>query len=160
MDGLIRTLLVWLLALAIPAQASAAATMAFCGPKHHGDVAVAVAVADAVAVAQADHTAAPAGHDHHGAEAGMAHEHSGAHDALTASPGPGEHSSAAQAKAGSADTHKCNVCGSCCSTGALMSTLPALPVVEATAATFSPVAATVDPFSAGGPDRPPRTARV
>ncbi len=160
MAVLIRTLLVWLLALAVPAQATAAATMAFCGPKHHGDVGAAVTVADAAKVALADHAAAPASHDHDGAQAGMAHEHPGVDDALPVPPGPGEHGGAAQAKAGSADTHMCNVCGSCCSTGALMSTLPALPVVEATATTFSPVAATVDPFSAGGPDRPPRTALV
>ena len=36
MDVLIRTLLIWLLMLAIPAQGVAAAAMAFCGPKHHG----------------------------------------------------------------------------------------------------------------------------
>ena len=35
-------MLVWLLVLAVPAQAIAAVTMAFCGPNHHtGGVAVA-----------------------------------------------------------------------------------------------------------------------
>ena len=40
---LIRTLLIWLLALAIPAQGAAASTMAFCGAGHHGGTAAATA---------------------------------------------------------------------------------------------------------------------
>jgi len=36
MGLLVRTLLIWLLVLAVPAQGAAAATMAFCGPNHHG----------------------------------------------------------------------------------------------------------------------------
>ena len=31
-----RTLLVWLIVLALPVQGASAATMAFCGPAHHG----------------------------------------------------------------------------------------------------------------------------
>ena len=145
MDLLIRALLIWLLALAIPAQGVAAATMAFCGPNHHGG--------DAAAPAQ-HATAASHLHGDVGAtEAAVAHEHPRADASPPAAADPGLSS---KAKVGSAVQHKCNVCGSCCSTGALMSALPTLPAADAASTTFSSVVATVDPFAADGPDRPPR----
>ena len=107
MSRMVRMLLIWLLALAIPAQGVAASTMAFCGPKHHGGVAAAAA-----------DLAATASHVHGGLEAAAAHEHPRA-DANT--PVAGEPGVSAKAKVSSADQHKCSVCGACCSTGALMS---------------------------------------
>lgn len=46
MSVLLRTLLTWLLALAVPTQGFAASTMLFCGPAHHGSKAVLNATAD------------------------------------------------------------------------------------------------------------------
>lgn len=146
MPLLIRTLLLWLLVLAIPAQGVAASTMAFCGPKHHGGVAAAAA-----------DLAATASHVHGGLEAAAAHEHPRA-DANT--PVAGEPGVSAKAKVSSADQHKCSVCGACCSTGALMSAVPTIVAANAASTAFSTVVAAVDPFAAEGPDRPPRILLV
>jgi hypothetical protein len=146
MDLLIRTLLIWLLVLAIPAQGVAAATMAFCGPTHHGGV----------TAAKGD-LAATAGHVHGGLEGKVAHEHP---SAGTDAPSADELEASTTAKIGSADQHKCNVCGACCSTGALMSSVPTLLAADAASTVFSTVVATVDPFAADGPDRPPRSLLV
>ena len=143
---LIRTLLIWLLVLAIPAQGVAASTMAFCGPKHHSGVA-------GVAADQA----ATSGHVHRGLQATVAHEHLGADANVPVADEPGV---SAKAQAGSADQHSCNVCGACCSTGALMSAVPTMPAVNVASTAFSSVAATVDAFAADGPDRPPRILPV
>lgn len=146
MSLLVRTLLIWLLVLAIPAQGVAAATMAFCGPKHHGGVAAASAG-----------LAATAGHVRGGLEATVAHEHPRADTNAPVADDPGV---SAKAKIGSADQHKCNVCGACCSTGALMSAVPTVVAADAASTAFSTVVATVDPFAADGPDRPPRILLV
>ncbi len=144
MDLLIRTLLIWLLVLAIPTQGVAAATMAFCGPIPHGGA----------TAMPADHAAA-AGHEHvHGGlEATVSRDHP--RTDIPALAGD-EHGVPAKAQVGSADHHKCNVCGSCCSTGALISPVPTLSAVDAACASFSSLLATVDPFAADGPYRPPR----
>ena len=145
MDLLIRTLLIWLLMLAIPAQGVAAATMAFCGPKHHGG-----------AAGIAEHMA-PSHHAHGDREATAAHEHPRVDaDAPTAD----HFSGSAKAKDHLTDQHKCNVCGACCSTGALMSALPTLPATDAASTAFSSLEACIDPFAADGPDRPPRNLPV
>lgn len=146
MDLLIRTLLIWLLVLAIPAQGVAAATMAFCGPKHHGGVA-------GVAADQA----ATNGHLHGGLEATVAHEHPNADANAPVVDEPGV---SAQAKVGSANQHNCNVCGACCSAGALMSAVPTMPAADAASTAFSSLVATVDALAADGPDRPPRILPV
>jgi hypothetical protein len=135
--------LIWLLVLAIPAQGAAAATMAFCGPKHQGGVA-----ADQVAAA---------GHVHGGLEATAAHEHprAGANGLVA-----DEVDVAAEVQAVSPDQHKCSLCGSCCSTGALMGAVPTLHVVDFAPTAFLLVVASVDPYAADGPDRPPRNLLV
>jgi uncharacterized protein (UPF0210 family) len=142
---LIRTLLIWLLALAIPAQGVAAATMAFCGAKHHG-----------VFAASAGQDAA-ASHVHGALEATAPHEHRLADASVPAADDQGV---SAKAKVGSADQHKCNVCGACCSTGAPMSAVPTMLAAGAESTAFSAAVATVAPFAAEGPDRPPRNLRV
>lgn len=56
MFGVLRTLLIWLLALALPAQGVMAATMVLCGPNHHeraSAVAAAHRLPDAAAHAEA-----------------------------------------------------------------------------------------------------------
>ena len=138
---LIRTLLIWLLALAIPAQGAAASTMAFCGAGHHGGTAAATA------------DDAAAGHVHGGHLSVAALEDPQADLHGLADDGVGEPT---EVKVGSADDHKCNVCGSCCATGALVSTDPALPVAASASTEFPSAQATVEPYAANGPDRPPR----
>ena len=54
------------------------------------------------------------------------------------------------------DTQKCSVCAACCSAAAIYDALPKLPVLEPAAADFAAVVPAVEPFSADGPDRPPR----
>lgn len=143
---LIRTLLIWLLVLTVPAQGVAAATMAFCGPNHHGGAAATLA-----------RQAASAGHSHHGSDAQRAHQH---HEAAA---------QAAEAGSASADSHapspgnqtakqKCSACASCCSIGALLSPALVVPAPDLTPTAFCAVVPNVDPFAADGPDRPPRIA--
>ena len=143
----IRTLLIWLLVLAVPAQGAAAATMAFCGPSHHGSG----------AVSHAPRTS-PVGHPkhvQHASHADSVHAHqdiaavADEDDASAISAGPG--------KVVHADQQKCSACASCCSFGAILSTVLAVPASAVTSAVFSTVVPTVDAFAADGPERPPRT---
>ena len=149
---LIRTLLVWLLVLAVPAQGAAAATMAFCGPNHPGGAAASRAEQRAPAEhvhpqthPQADPQADAQGSygDHHKATAARA-------DSADAG------SSAAPAKSVHADKQKCSACASCCSIGAILNSVLAVPAPELTPTVFSVVVPTVDAFAVDGPDRPPR----
>jgi hypothetical protein len=143
MGLLLRTLLIWLLALAVPAQGAAAATMAFCGPNHHGGEQTSTASSDF------------AEHSHHGDATRHAEEHAAAladeSDASDAS---------ALVKASHAAKQKCSACASCCSLGAILSTVPVVPVADSAATVFSTVVPTVDAFAADGPDRPPRYVLV
>lgn len=144
MGLLIRTLLIWLLVLAVPAQGAAAATMAFCGPNHHGGGAAAHA-----------QQSPPAEHAHQGIDARSAHAHYAAatqadEDVVATAI------SAASPKFVHADTHKCSACASCCSVGAILNTVLTVPAPELTPTVFSAVVTTVDAFATDGPDRPPR----
>jgi hypothetical protein len=139
----VRTLLIWSLVLAVPAQVAAAATMAFCGPNHHGG-----------AVAVSTQQGEPAVHAHHGGDASEAHEHhqhspnaeEEVHSSSTSSsPDPVSHGK-----------HKCSACASCCSIGAIPSAALAVPKADFSPTVFSAVVPTVDRFAADGPDRPPR----
>ena len=144
MGLLIRTLLIWLLALAVPAQGAAAATMAYCGPNHHGSE----------VAARVQPSAAPA-HAHHGREARTTHEHLDA--AVQANEdGSASARAAAPAKSVPSDQHKCSACASCCSVGVILNTVLVVPAPVVTPTLFSVVVPTVDAFAADGPDRPPR----
>lgn len=136
-----RTLLIWLLAFALPAQGVMAATMILCGPAHHDRAAAFSAVHDA-----------GMGHDLQGS---AVHSHAAAAD------GPAEQSasddkSPAPHKVAQSKMQKCSVCASCCSAAALHDTVAKLPVVEPVATAFAALAPAVEPFTADGPDRPPR----
>lgn len=141
MGLLIRTLLIWLLVLAVPAQGAAAATIAFCGPNHHGG--------GASAQTQA---AAPSNHSHQDGAIAAEHEHPQAE----AQANKGSSVSAASAKVNDASKHKCSACASCCSVGAILSSVLAVPAPVFTPTVFSTVVPGVDTFAADGPDRPPR----
>lgn len=137
---MVRTLLIWLLVLAIPAQGAMAATMAFCGPNHHGSTAAVSAPHDAHAV-HGDHEHTAQGQAHTADELAS----DTAADATSTSKNLGQ-----------ADVQKCSVCASCCSATAVWGTVLKLPDVETDATVFAEVVSVVQPFTADGPDRPPR----
>ncbi|HPO20435.1 MAG TPA: hypothetical protein PLO07_14685 [Rubrivivax sp.] len=137
---MVRTFLIWLLALALPAQGVIAATMVFCGPNHH-DRASAAAVAHDVDAAHQPQDAA-------------AHSHQAATDAQPKNTASDE--TAASGKFTQSAMQKCSVCASCCSAAAIHDTVPKLPVLEPMAADFAALAPAVEPFASDGPDRPPR----
>ena len=129
---MLRALLIWLLALALPAQGVMAAAMVFCGPNHH----------ERAAASAAAH------------EAGTAHSHHGRADiqaeAATADEG------AVPDEAAPSSMQKCSVCASCCSAAAIHGAAAKLPALEPAAAHFAALAPAVEPFAADGPERPPR----
>lgn len=139
----IRTLFIWLLVLAVPVQGAAAATMAFCGPNHHGGGASAQT-----------QTAALAAHAHPGGAAAD-HQHPQA-VAVADEDSAASVDSAASAMFSDASKHKCSACASCCSVGAILSSVLAVPAPVFTPTVFSAVVPSVDTFAADGPDRPPR----
>lgn len=127
MNSLVRTLLIWLIVMAVPAQGAAAVNMAFCGPTHHGSSA-----------AVAGQPSETANLDHHAATA---------LDPSTASLEPAQQVAAH-------DT--CSACASCCLGGAIPSAGLAVPASAVASTVFSALMATVDAFATDGPDRPPR----
>ena len=144
MPTLVRLIVTWLLAVALPIQGLAAATMLHCGSAPQPRVAM---------PSNAVHA-----HDHHArmhsqADVGGAHSHHHAHDLPSA-----QH---ADAKAAghhhSGGTDGCSVCASCCGAVAL----PVMPLVLApqdlaeTTAEVRNVPTVV--FQTDGPERPPRT---
>ena len=144
MGLLIRTLLVWLLVLAVPAQGAAAVTMAFCGPNHHGGSAAASAQQAGPAELLNHHSDGQSTPGHH--EMAAQADESDSASASPATSSPGSH----------AVKQKCSACASCCSLGAILSPPLAVPAPAVTPTVFSVVVPTVSAFAADGPDRPPR----
>lgn len=138
-------LLIWMLVLAVPAQGAAAATMAFCGPGHRGGAAVQMQP-----VALAHHT-------HHNGATAEDHEHP---QVVAVAAADGDSSalapSVASFKVSHASKHKCSACASCCSVGAILSSVLAVPTPVFAPTVFFAVVPHVDTFAADGPDRPPR----
>jgi hypothetical protein len=143
MSSIVRTLVLCLLALALPLQGLAAATMLHCGPSHHARI-----------------VSASAAHDHaahgHGAARG-AHSHddraadgSAAVDAANPQT-PNYLGDSSLAKA------KCSACASCCSAVALPASIAEIPVVQQHASRFPPLSAQVEPVVTDSPERPPRS---
>lgn len=135
-----RTLLIWLLALALPAQGVMAATMVFCGPDHRDQASAAVAAHDAGVAHDAQHfNSQPdaAAQDSHAGEAAA-------------------DETAAADKFAQSEMQKCSVCAACCSAAAIHDNVPKLPAVEPAAADFAAVAPAIAHFASDGPDRPPR----
>lgn len=158
MGGSIRTLLICLLVLSVPAQGAAAATMVLCGPNHHGDGA-GVTMVHAQAGGLSSTSAHDRPHDRPHAHSNDHAQHSAAthaaHDHAVADlPAVGEASASAQGI--HAGQHKCSACASCCSVSAMLSPVLAVPVPDVAPTVFSAVVPSVEAFSADGPDRPPR----
>jgi len=149
---LFRIALLWLAALAVPIQGSAAAAMLHCGPGHAGMDAVVTQTHEA-----------PEGHAHSSPHSGHAAAHHHGDDGSQAGP-----DTQAVALDGIdtgrsvTDLHqlaksKCASCASCCSAPAL----PATPIVLGSPALGEPITV-ARPVSAAvfltdGPERPPRS---
>ena len=155
MGGSIRTLLIWLLVLAVPAQGAAAATMLMCAPNHHagGAGASVVHVQPGGLSSTSTHDRSHAHSNDHVQHSAAAHDHDHDH-AMADAPAAGE--AAAPAQGMHTGQHKCSACASCCSVSAMLSPVLAVPVPDFAPTVFSVVVPNVEAFSADGPDRPPR----
>lgn len=148
MNWFVRTLLVWLLVLAVPAQGMAAATMAFCGPNHHEG-----ASARAATIVASEHA-------HHGDSLSVHGLDAGASADMASADTASVNAHPAAEKASQASQKKCSACASCCSLGALLSTVPVVPATDPAPAVFITVVPSVLAVAADGPDRPPRYVLV
>jgi hypothetical protein len=159
MLSILRMTLLWLLALAIPAQGSAAATRLLCGPGHHGEVSRHLEHAvQAMPVHGLAH--APA-HQHH---PGRTHLTAGHKPPLDAHAWPTSERADPHFFAASAPVvidppdGRCIACAACCTAVALPSHMPLLTAPPLMGATPLILAAASRPaFITGGPDRPPRS---
>ena len=142
----LRFVIVWLVALALPVQGIAGATMAHCGPTH---ARMHTAQADAGPHAAAGH--------HHGLHDAAAPHHLGAAAADPVDHGAASHHAAAQTdKFTELGQYNCSACASCCSVCALLSTFAPLLAPEFAPTVFVAVVPRVATFATDGPDRPPR----
>ena len=154
----IRTLLIWLLVLSVPAQGVAAATMLMCAPNHHaGGPGASMVHVQAGGLSSASRLDRSHAHSNdqaqHSTATHAAHDHDHDH-AMADAPAAGEASAPAQGM--HAGQHKCSACASCCSVSAMLSPVLAVPVPDFAPTVFSVVVPNVEAFSADGPDRPPR----
>jgi hypothetical protein len=139
----LRLLIVWFVAIALPAQGMAGVTLAHCGPGHERMG----SAAQAAQHPHADHDASAAPH----------HEADGVDEAT---PAPAAQAQAKDGKLTDPAQYTCSACASCCAGAALPSALPHMPQVVAASAVFTDLMVTVDAFAADGPDRPPRAFLV
>jgi hypothetical protein len=142
-----RTLWLCLLLLALPVQATLAATTALCAGHRHGDAA-AHPMGGAMAVAIPD--AMP------GSTTGGPADHDACVHALVSDDGIAI--AATQASDLPAADAPCSACAACCAPAAMPVIAGSLPAAEPMPAVFSAVQAAVETFAGGGPDRPPRSA--
>jgi hypothetical protein len=131
MGSMLRTVLVWIVALAMPVQGLAASTMRFCGSSH-------------------ERMTQSAGADHHEAVTSATHDHAAAaHAANAADPD-------AAGKFTDLGQFKCSVCAACCSMLALPAGF-ALVGDPGLANVMSPAPSVVAPsYLSEGLERPPR----
>jgi len=159
---MLRTIVIWLLALAIPAQGMAMAAMMHCGSAHHSPQAAQGKVQPLPDVAQAA-LAKHAAHGHVGhlaPDARMANDTGQTAASSDASGSAQPDKLTDPVKVASSTYQKCSACASCCA-GA------ALPSMAVMAPTFDP-AREVTVFSLStaadvvvdGPERPPRILRA
>jgi hypothetical protein len=146
MSRFLRIMVMWLLALAVPVQGFAAASMVGCGTGHHGAAgwhSHAIGMHEhAVGVPQHSHDAdadgmAQAGHQHHANDTHQGDDHKA-------------HSGAKFSKA------SCSACASCCTSAALPTEIVVFEPANAPDAFVSLSPQPVASFVSGGPERPPR----
>jgi hypothetical protein len=150
---LIRTTLIWLMAIALPVQGAAAATMLACGPGHHG---ASAAHSHAAAEPAHVHAGSTEPHVHPDGHAALGHADSGHHGHDQEIPS-GSESAAADGNEVHKAAGKCSACASCCTVAVLpTSVLPigSPPAVDRVVTVFQAQSAV---FMTGGPERPPRT---
>jgi hypothetical protein len=185
MSMVLRTVLALLLAVALPLQGWAAATMLHCGPAHDRP-AVGQFAADAHA-AHGHAGKAHAGHDHaghdHAGHDHVGHDHAGhdrvGHDHVGqahAAQGLGHHGHASGDEGGGAalgalghpvadaaaagldaPQGKCSACANCCSALAIPTTPPTLVEPHPDAVRFVVAPGGFAPVDLSGLKRPPRT---
>jgi len=129
----------WLIAVALPIQGVAAATMLHCGSTHeHGRA----SLANQGHVHHHEAMQAEGGRSHH-----LTHEHTAAHPVA-------DHSAGHHHDGGKAG---CSVCASCCSAAVLPAM--SLVVVSQDLTETAPLVASAEivVFLTDGPERPPRT---
>lgn len=142
MHSLVRSVLVWLLVLAMPVQGIAAARMQHCAPTH----------ARMQVVGQA--------------EVPM-HEHDHAHATADDGQGLSAEATAASSRSAvdtsgpvkapvSADAQQCSACAACCPTLGLPATAELVPAAPIAAPAAQRSVLAVVAFVTSGPDRPPR----
>jgi hypothetical protein len=138
----LRSLLIWLMVLAMPIQAVAAAGMQHCGAVHR--------------LMQVVPTAAVALDGHDPVHEATPHQHADA-AGLDIEMSAGDPSDAGLNSTALGDDYTCSACANCCSAVALPASLVRLPApsIEAHAAALP--ATNVVSFMSGGIDRPPRT---
>jgi hypothetical protein len=146
-----KLVLVWLLALALPLQALAAATMLHCGPSH-GRM-------QAQAGARHAHHAQASAHGH-GATGhpGSAYSADSADPAKAAGANDTNGTSATDNPAGFADLgqFKCSACGACCFAAAMPAFVLTVPKATAVAHWgLAPSQGRVA-YLTSGPERPPK----
>lgn len=130
----LKFVLIWLIALALPVQALASATMLHCGPSHQRLHAAQLGTAPS---------------------ASLHHDH--AQHLAASAPRNGGEQSAALADLGK---YKCSACAACGSGCALPSHAPVITAPEFGATLFVAVVLAVEAFAVDGPDRPPRPLLV
>lgn len=120
--------------------------MAFCGPNHHGGESTSTrSELSSNASERSHHDNAAAGHDS---------------DADASANAAISDDASVMGKASHAVKQKCSACASCCSLGAILTTVPVVPATDSAPPVFITVVPTVDAFAADGPDRPPRNVLV
>lgn len=155
MQRVVRTVLVWVLAIAMPLQGLAASAMLSCGPSHarmlQGLVSAAPAPGHAAHGGQAAHAGRDAAAAVHGAHA---HAHADSADSVAATAqadgDAGHHPSPHHGK------HSCSACAACCTALALPARFALLEVTRAVHAVRTALDAPVVSHQPETLDRPPR----
>jgi len=142
MFAVIRKLWVCMLVLALPVQATLAATQAFCAAHQRGGAAAHSMAGASAAVNTAVVVTANAHHD------GCPHAASGDGGLPLGAP---------QNDPASAADAPCSACVLCCAPGVMPALTQRLPVAAPAPTVFGAVDAAVEAFASGGPDRPPRS---
>ena len=142
MPALVRSLLIWLMVLAMPIQGLAASVMQHCAP-----------------VGPAGHSVATAaramdGHDHIHAPEVLADDRAQATDESEGLTADGVNVAPGKATAGAG---KCSACAACCPAVGMPPGVSPIPTLPAEAQALQLPFIEVDSFVPGGLDRPPRT---
>lgn len=139
MQAWLRVVLVWLIALALPVQGIASATMAHCGQSH-----------------ERMHAASAEARHHQGDGDATAHHHDAAMADGADHAASVQHDAGNPAKFTELGQYKCSSCASCCSAIALPAFMPSVPELGATPTLFAPDVVDIAAIASAGPDRPPR----